>query len=124
MLSSTDIKTEALQQQQQSSSNMEEDEGGVDPLEMPPASSALMGPVQEVPEDLSLKKEVSSSANSSSSPHHQQGFIKTNVSRSSSSPSSEGQIIYQSHQVVKQRQYFQCTGTGTTVVYCGHPVPE
>jgi hypothetical protein len=84
MLSSTDIKTEAQQQQQNS---MDEDEGGVDPLDMP-AAPGLLGPVQEVPEDLSLKKELASS--SSSPHHHQQPFSKTNVSRNSSSPSSEG----------------------------------
>jgi hypothetical protein len=71
---------------------MEEDEtGGVDPLD-PGQSSSGLGPVQEVPEDLSVKREaaVASSSSVSPPPHSAAGF-KTNVSRSSSSPSSEGE---------------------------------
>jgi hypothetical protein len=100
MLSSADIKTELL--------HMEEDDqppsGGVDPLEQP--SSSRLGPVQEVPEDLSLKREATlggagaASSSPSSPPHHHQQLLhhsttgfKTNISRSSSSPSSEGELI-------------------------------
>jgi hypothetical protein len=74
---------------------MEEDEtGGVDPLD-PGQSSSGLGPVQEVPEDLSVKREAVASSSSSVSPplpHTAAGF-KTNVSRSSSSPSSEGELL-------------------------------
>ncbi len=73
---------------------MEEDEtGGVDPLD-PGQSTSGLGPVQEVPEDLSVKREAVASSSSSVSPlpHTAAGF-KTNVSRSSSSPSSEGEFI-------------------------------
>ncbi len=77
---------------------MEEDEtGGVDPLD-PGQSSASsgLGPVQEVPEDLSVKREAAVASSSSVSPplpHTAAGF-KTNVSRSSSSPSSEGELVF------------------------------
>ncbi len=74
---------------------MEEDEtGGVDPLD-PGQSSASsgLGPVQEVPEDLSVKREAVASSSSVSPPHNAAGF-KTNVSRSSSSPSSEGELLF------------------------------
>ncbi len=72
---------------------MEEDEtGGVDPLD-PGQSGSGLGPVQEVPEDLSVKREaaVASSSSSVSPPPHTAAGFKTNVSRSSSSPSSEGE---------------------------------